>query len=96
MKTLVVLVLLSLAVVCLTSDVSEPAGDNPAQEGLFVEKVQASEVVRQKRATGQLSMSQLESLREVCELNLGCEDMMDTHGIIAAYTAYYGPIPYDY
>ncbi|XP_074553318.1 osteocalcin [Halichoeres trimaculatus] len=94
MKTLVVLVLLSLAVVCLASDASEPAGDAPAQDGLFVEKEQASTVVRQKRAPGPLSPTQLESLREVCEANLGCEDMMDTHGIIAAYTAYYGPIPY--
>lgn len=34
------------------------------------------------------------SLREVCELDLACEEMMDTQGIIAAYTAYYGPIPY--
>uniref|UniRef100_A0A3Q3H2T0 Bone Gla protein n=1 Tax=Labrus bergylta TaxID=56723 RepID=A0A3Q3H2T0_9LABR len=81
MKTLSVLVLLSLAVVCLTS-------------GPFVEKEEASEVVRQKRAAGQLSLAQLESLSEVCEANLACEDMMDTQGIIAAYTAHYGPIPY--
>lgn len=40
-----------------------------------------------------LSLSPL-SLREVCEANLACEEMMDTQGIIAAYTAYYGPIPY--
>ncbi|KAA8584818.1 hypothetical protein FQN60_003512 [Etheostoma spectabile] len=81
MRTLAVLVLCSLAVVCLTL-------------GLFVEREQASAVVRQKRAAGELTLTQLESLREVCEANLGCEDMMDTQGIIAAYTAYYGPIPY--
>ncbi|AWP18524.1 Osteocalcin isoform 2 [Scophthalmus maximus] len=80
MKTLVVLVLCSLAVVCLTS-------------GLTVEKEQASSVVRQKRAAGELSLTQLESLREVCETNLACEEMMDTTGIIAAYNAFYGPIP---
>ncbi|XP_035511296.1 osteocalcin [Morone saxatilis] len=97
MKTLAILVLCSLAVICLTSDASagsQPASDNPAQEGLFVEREQASTVVRQKRAAGDLSLAQLESLREVCEANLACEDMMDTQGIIAAYTAYYGPIPY--
>uniref|UniRef100_UPI0037E7956B osteocalcin n=1 Tax=Semicossyphus pulcher TaxID=241346 RepID=UPI0037E7956B len=94
MKTLAILVLWSLVVVCLTSDASQPAGDNPAQEGLFVEREQASTVVRQKRAPGELTLTQLESLREVCEANLACEDMMDTQGIIAAYTAYYGPIPY--
>nr|XP_043906137.1 osteocalcin isoform X1 [Solea senegalensis] len=98
MKTLSVLVLCSLAVLCLTSAdasfSSQPAGDTPAQEGLFVEQEQASSVVRQKRAPKELSLSQLESLREVCELNLACEDMMDTSGIIAAYTTYYGPIPY--
>ncbi|XP_053194623.1 osteocalcin [Scomber japonicus] len=97
MKTLAVLVLCSLAVICLTSDAStgsQPAGDNPGQEGMFVEREQASEMVRQKRAAGDLSLTQLESLREVCEANLACEHMMDTSGIIAAYTAYYGPIPY--
>ncbi|KAI3360140.1 hypothetical protein L3Q82_014459, partial [Scortum barcoo] len=77
-----------------TSAGSQPASDNPAQEGPFVEREQASTVVRQKRAAGELSLTQLESLREVCEANLACEDMMDTQGIIAAYTAYYGPIPY--
>nr|Q1EG28.2 RecName: Full=Osteocalcin 1; Short=SseOC1; AltName: Full=Bone Gla protein; Short=BGL; AltName: Full=Gamma-carboxyglutamic acid-containing protein; Flags: Precursor [Solea senegalensis] len=95
MKTLSVLVLCSLAVLCLTSDASfssQPAVDTPAQEGLFVEQEQASSVVRQ--APKELSLSQLESLREVCELNLACEDMMDTSGIIAAYTTYYGPIPF--
>ncbi|XP_038550424.1 osteocalcin [Micropterus salmoides] len=94
MKTLAILVLCSLAAICLTSDGSQPAIDNPAQEGLFVEREQASTVVRQKRAAGELTLTQLESLREVCEANLACEDMMDTQGIIAAYTAYYGPIPY--
>ncbi|XP_070704511.1 osteocalcin [Pempheris klunzingeri] len=96
MKTLAILVLCSLAVICLTSDAphgSQPASDTPA-EGMFVEREQASTVVRQKRAAGQLSLTQLESLREVCEANLACEHMMDTEGIIAAYTAYYGPIPY--
>ncbi|XP_042361790.1 osteocalcin [Plectropomus leopardus] len=96
MKTLAVLVLCSLAVICLTSDPSidsQPA-DAPAQDGMFVERDEASNVVRQKRAVGELSLAQLESLREVCELNAGCDEMMDTQGIIAAYTAYYGQIPY--
>ncbi|KAM8844881.1 osteocalcin [Spinachia spinachia] len=95
MKTLGVLLLCSLAVICLTSDAatgSQP--ESPAQEGLFMEREQASTVVRQKRAAGELSLTQLESLSEVCEANLACEDMMDTHGIVAAYTAHYGPIPY--
>ncbi|MCI4395195.1 hypothetical protein PGIGA_G00177580 [Pangasianodon gigas] len=34
------------------------------------------------------------NLREVCEADLACEDMMDTSGIIAAYTKHYGPIPF--
>ncbi|XP_036004368.1 osteocalcin [Fundulus heteroclitus] len=97
MKTFIVLVLCSLAVY-VTSDAApdpQPAGDAPhLEEGLFVEKDEASAVVRQKRAAGHLSLAQLESLKEVCEANMACEHMMDTNGIIAAYTAYYGPIPY--
>ncbi|XP_039979713.1 osteocalcin [Xiphias gladius] len=95
MKTVAILVLCSLAVICLTSDASsgsQLASDNPAQEGLIVEREQASTVVRQKRAPGELSLTQLESLREVCEAHLACEHMMDTDGIITAYTTYYGPI----
>ncbi|XP_056143585.1 osteocalcin-like [Lampris incognitus] len=98
MKLLAILALCSLAVVCLSSDAtsagSQPASDNPAQEGVFVERDQAAAVVRQTRAAAELSLAQLESLREVCEADLGCEHMMDTSGIIAAYNAYYGPIPY--
>uniref|UniRef100_A0A3B5MCC7 Bone Gla protein n=1 Tax=Xiphophorus couchianus TaxID=32473 RepID=A0A3B5MCC7_9TELE len=99
MKTFIVLVLCSLAVYMTSgTDVNtslEPAKTlNACPAGLFVEKDEASAVVRQKRAAAELSLAQLESLKEVCEANMACEHMMDTNGIIAAYTAYYGPIPY--
>lgn len=41
-----------------------------------------------------LSMFPPFRLREVCELNVACDEMADTAGIIAAYTAYYGPPPF--
>uniref|UniRef100_A0A3B4BL47 Bone Gla protein n=1 Tax=Pygocentrus nattereri TaxID=42514 RepID=A0A3B4BL47_PYGNA len=31
---------------------------------------------------------------KVCEVNVACDEMADTNGIVAAYTAYYGPIPF--
>uniref|UniRef100_A0A3B4H1A0 Bone Gla protein n=1 Tax=Pundamilia nyererei TaxID=303518 RepID=A0A3B4H1A0_9CICH len=88
MKTVAILALCFLVVICVAS------GKSCSNICLFVEREQASTVVRQKRAAGQLSLVQLESLREVCEANVACEHMMDINGIIAAYTAYYGPIPY--
>ncbi|KAK7939375.1 hypothetical protein WMY93_002701 [Mugilogobius chulae] len=97
MKTVVILLVCSLVgLVRITSgaSVDRPMAEHEQdQEGVFLEPEQADSVVRQRRA---LSQYQLESLREVCEANLGCEHMMDTSGIIAAYTAYYGPIPYQY
>lgn len=40
------------------------------------------------------SFSLSRSLHEVCELNVACDEMADTEGIVAAYTAYYGPVPF--
>uniref|UniRef100_A0A667WY57 Bone Gla protein n=1 Tax=Myripristis murdjan TaxID=586833 RepID=A0A667WY57_9TELE len=98
MKTLV---LVLLAAVCLCSGKTCTAtykatwaGHMLQREFLHQEGKKASTVVRQKRAAGELTLAQLESLREVCETNVACDEMMDTNGIIAAYTAYYGPIPY--
>lgn len=34
------------------------------------------------------------SLREVCELNPACDDLADTNGIVAAYTTFYGAVPF--
>ncbi|TKS91526.1 Osteocalcin Bone [Collichthys lucidus] len=97
MKTLAILVLCSLAAICLTSDASagaQPAADSPAQGALFMEKDQASAVVRQTRAAKELTLAQTESLREVCETNMACDEMADAQGIVAAYQAFYGPVPF--
>ncbi|XP_066515642.1 osteocalcin-like [Hoplias malabaricus] len=101
MKTLTLLLLSALVALCVCTGASDSdtrsvsAGDTPSDEGVFVKRDLASTMVRQKRAgAADLTQVQLESLREVCEANLACEHMMDTSGIIAAYTAYYGPIPF--
>ncbi|CAL8283745.1 unnamed protein product [Boreogadus saida] len=96
MKTIVLLFLASLAAVCLSSGIDEQVIlQGPAhEEGVFVEREEADTLVRPKRAATELTLTQLESLMEVCEVDVACESMMDTAGIIAAYTAHYGPIPF--
>ncbi|XP_059930525.1 osteocalcin isoform X2 [Gadus macrocephalus] len=95
MKTIVLLFLASLAAVCLSSGIDEQVLLGPAhEEGVFVEREEADTLVRPKRAATELTLTQLESLMEVCEVDVACESMMDTAGIIAAYTAHYGPIPF--
>nr|AAO24898.1 bone Gla protein [Takifugu rubripes] len=54
----------------------------------------AAVLLRRRRAPGEPTPQQLESLREVCELNIACDEMADTAGIVAAYAAYYGPPPF--
>ncbi|KPP60097.1 osteocalcin-like [Scleropages formosus] len=83
------------------SSVSGSVPDSPSNEEVFVKRDLASALMRQKRAftakttaPADLTLTQLESLREVCEVNLACEHMAETAGIVAAYTAYYGPIPF--
>ncbi|XP_051741950.1 osteocalcin [Ctenopharyngodon idella] len=104
MKSLTLLIFCCMTAACLSAGIPDSSdtksvspAEAPSDDGLFVKRDEASTLVRQKRAgvaAADLSVAQLESLREVCEANLACEDMMDTSGIIAAYTAYYGPIPF--
>ncbi|XP_061159449.1 osteocalcin [Syngnathus typhle] len=68
-------------------------GDN-YRHHVFMDRSQAAAVVPPRRPTVELSLTQVESLREVCESNVSCDQMMDTDGVVAAYNAYYGPIPY--
>ncbi|MFT7797827.1 osteocalcin-like [Arapaima gigas] len=82
------------------SSVSGSVPDSTSNEEVFVKRDLASTLMKQKRALtsntapADLTPTQLESLREVCEVNLACEHMAETTGIVAAYTAYYGPIPF--
>ncbi|KAI7807916.1 bone gamma-carboxyglutamate (gla) protein, like [Triplophysa rosa] len=85
-----------------TSDSSSSESNSASAEGtpanhVLLKRDVAARLLRRRRAganAADLSPQQLESLKEVCEVNLGCEHMAETAGIIAAYTAYYGPIPY--
>ncbi|XP_056137014.1 bone gamma-carboxyglutamate (gla) protein, like [Lampris incognitus] len=63
---------------------------------VIVKRDLASVLLRRRRAgpSGDFSPLQLESLREVCELDVACDEMADTAGIVAAYVAFYGPIPF--
>ncbi|KAA0713486.1 Osteocalcin Bone [Triplophysa tibetana] len=103
MKTLTVLSVCALLSVCMSMNLSfgldvdsKRFSGTPANHVLLKRDV-AARLLRRRRAganAADLSPQQLESLREVCEVNLGCEHMAESAGIIAAYTAYYGPIPY--
>ncbi|KAJ8383998.1 hypothetical protein AAFF_G00212420 [Aldrovandia affinis] len=100
MRTFALLVLCAVVGVCLSAGgtSSSSVSDSPSNE-VFVKRDLASALIkRQKRAgpapAAALTFTQLESLREVCEVNMACEEMAETAGIVAAYTAYYGPVPF--
>ncbi|XP_054615959.1 osteocalcin [Dunckerocampus dactyliophorus] len=67
---------------------------NNGHHGVFVDQRQAAAVVQPRAAPRELTLTQVENLREVCESNVACEHMMGTSGVVAAYNAYYGAVPY--
>ncbi|XP_055770865.1 osteocalcin 2b [Salvelinus fontinalis] len=80
---------------------AEVTAEDPAaatEPDVIMKRDLASVLLRRKRAAGPaaaaFTLTQVESLSEVCELNLACEHMAETAGIVAAYTAYYGPPPF--
>ncbi|XP_064802540.1 osteocalcin 2b [Oncorhynchus masou masou] len=80
---------------------AEATAEDPAaatEPEVIMKRDLASVLLRRKRAAGPaaaaFTLTQLESLSEVCELNLACEHMAETAGIVAAYAAYYGPPPF--
>nr|XP_046168201.1 osteocalcin 2a isoform X2 [Oncorhynchus gorbuscha] len=84
-----------------SSESASAEAEDPAaatEPAVIMKRDLASVLLRRKRAAGQaaaaFTLTQVESLSEVCELNLACEHMAETAGIVAAYTAYYGPPPF--
>ncbi|XP_061761816.1 bone gamma-carboxyglutamate (gla) protein, like isoform X2 [Nerophis ophidion] len=78
-----------------SSSSSSSESANTEDSHVVMKRDLAAVLLRRKRQTsGVLSLYQLESLREVCELNTGCDELAETQGIVAAYTAYYGPPPF--
>ncbi|KAM9490392.1 bone gamma-carboxyglutamate (gla) protein, like [Salvelinus alpinus] len=80
---------------------AEVTAEDPAaatEPDVIMKRDLASVLLRRKRAAGPaaaaFTLTQVESLSEVCELNLACEHMAETTGIVSAYTAYYGPPPF--
>ncbi|XP_028672831.1 osteocalcin [Erpetoichthys calabaricus] len=97
MRNLTLAVLCAVIAICLChgdSDNSVSAPDSHSSEDFFVKRDTASSFVKRLKRNANYSPQQLESLREVCEVNLACEHMAETAGILAAYQQYYGPIPF--
>ncbi|XP_068178225.1 bone gamma-carboxyglutamate (gla) protein, like [Antennarius striatus] len=80
-----------------SSESDSHASDSASDEASHVvmKRDLASALLRRRRAVqGDLTPVQLERLREVCETNIACDEMAETAGIVAAYKAYYGPVPF--
>ncbi|XP_023647528.2 bone gamma-carboxyglutamate (gla) protein, like [Paramormyrops kingsleyae] len=77
---------------------SASSSASASAEEVLVKRDLASQLMKRKRraaaTAAALSPTQLESLKEVCEVNLACEHMAETAGIVSAYTTYYGPVPF--
>ncbi|XP_061686305.1 bone gamma-carboxyglutamate (gla) protein, like [Syngnathoides biaculeatus] len=73
---------------------TEASQDHSQDDSHVVMKRDVASVLLRTRRQAPLSLYHMERLREVCELNAGCDEMAETQGVVAAYTAYYGPPPF--
>ncbi|XP_054847443.1 osteocalcin [Eublepharis macularius] len=103
MNTLTLMSLLVAVTLCLChrddSARSNSANDSPSSEA-FISKRDSAEVVKiQKRNFQRANIvaapdvpSPLESHREICELNIACDELADQIGFEKAYRKFYGPV----
>ncbi|KAM6217187.1 osteocalcin [Rhynchocyon petersi] len=100
MRPLTLLALLVLAVFCFADWTgAERSGAKSGRSSAFVSKQEGSEVVRRPRRHVDQGPGApapypdpLEPKREVCELNLACDELADLIGFQEAYQRIYGPI----
>ncbi|XP_008062602.1 osteocalcin [Carlito syrichta] len=98
MKALTVLVLLTLAVLCLTGQAdAKPSSAESGKGAAFVSRQKGSEVVKRPRRYLHQWLGApapypdpLEPKREVCELNPDCDELADHIGFQEAYRRFYG------
>ncbi|XP_053560598.1 osteocalcin [Bombina bombina] len=101
MKLLIVIVLLGMAVLCLSrqgADRSNSVADSRSSEA-FLSRQEAGNFARRHRrsnihhqVSGGAVRSPLEAKREVCELNPDCDELADHIGFQEAYRRFYGPV----
>uniref|UniRef100_A0A8C6SFV9 Bone Gla protein n=1 Tax=Neogobius melanostomus TaxID=47308 RepID=A0A8C6SFV9_9GOBI len=89
MRTLTLLFACALLSVCWSMGGESTLPDRPPH--VVMKRDLAAVLLRRRRAPDRSAHF---SWKEVCELNEACDDMADTAGIVAAYTAYYGPVPF--
>ncbi|XP_012664018.1 osteocalcin [Otolemur garnettii] len=98
MRSLTLLTLLALAMLCLTGQADGKPSSTESDKGTaFMSKQEGSEVIRRPKrylhhwlGASVPYPDPLEPKREVCELNPDCDELADHIGFQEAYRRFYG------
>nr|XP_056709734.1 osteocalcin [Euleptes europaea] len=99
MHVLTLVSLLAAVTLCLCHGDTSAHSNDPSSSEAFISRRDSATVVKRQMQNPQGAAvaaadaaGPLESLREVCELNVACDELADHIGFVEAYQRFYGPV----